>query len=95
MSTRCLELEFFHLGTNTSLRVPERGSAVLPLLFLSATDVDTDDEMLIFEVLNPPRLGALVINDEVSPGDTVSASRNCFSNQLETFQEKIKPKLFQ
>ena len=53
-------------GGNSSLHVPEGGQVLLNGDFLSATDADTDDNRLIFEVLTPPRLGAFTIEGEVS-----------------------------
>ncbi|XP_076812238.1 FRAS1-related extracellular matrix protein 1-like isoform X1 [Clavelina lepadiformis] len=49
---------------NGSLVVEEGGAAALTSAFLAATDVDTDDESLIFEVLTPPQLGDITINGE-------------------------------
>ena len=57
---------FLKIGSNISLHVPESGSSILPLSFLSATDIDTEDELLIFEVLTPPRHGSLKIDNEVN-----------------------------
>nr|XP_018668634.1 FRAS1-related extracellular matrix protein 1 isoform X2 [Ciona intestinalis] len=49
-------------GSNTTLSVHEGGSVLIDSEFLSATDEDTTDDNLIFEVLSFPSHGNIVIN---------------------------------
>ncbi|XP_077973663.1 FRAS1-related extracellular matrix protein 1-like [Styela clava] len=53
-------------GQSTKLRVNESGSAIITSNHLRATDLDTDDQKLIFQIAGLPQFGEVLVDEEES-----------------------------